>query len=99
MVKKQECAHYFRNRSPIMSQIAITNTPSPNGATAPTAGKRIVRLRVLRQDKPTGDPKANQRWEEFEVEWRPGMNVISCLMSIQRNPVTADGKATDAIVW
>src|SRR5258708_2846010 len=58
-----------------------------------------VRLRVQRQDRPTVHPNANQRWEEFEVEWRPGMNVIGCLMAVQRNPITADGKPTNAVVW
>src|SRR5215203_2130476 len=63
------------------------------------ADRRLVRLRVLRQDRPKGDAAMNQRWEEFEIKWRPGMNIIGCLMAIQRNPVTADGQATDAIVW
>lgn len=70
---------------------------SQNGATAPTNKK--IRLRVLRQDKPKDQADANKRWEEFEVEWRPAMNIISCLMAIQRNPVTVDGKSTDAVVW
>src|SRR3954471_128025 len=81
-----------------MSQMTYTNAGSTNGS-APAAVQQVIRLRVLRQDKPTGQPDANQRWEEFEVQWRPGMNVISCLMAIQRNPVTADGKPTNAVVW
>jgi len=60
---------------------------------------KAIRLTVLRQDKPKGDPNMNQRWEEFAIPWKPGMNIISCLMAIQRNPVTADGKPTDAVVW
>ncbi|HVG00457.1 MAG TPA: succinate dehydrogenase iron-sulfur subunit [Chloroflexia bacterium] len=60
---------------------------------------KTVRLRVLRQDKPSDQPDANRRWEEFDIPWRPSMNIISCLMAIQRNPVTADGKQTDAVVW
>src|SRR5688572_2273108 len=79
-----------------MSQVA--GIDGADGRVAP-AGRRTVRLRVLRQDKPKGEPDANQRWEEFEVEWRPGANVISCLMAVQRNPVTADGKPTNAVVW
>src|SRR5438132_11982032 len=80
-----------------MSQAVIMGASASNAALS--MGKRTVRLKVHRQDRPVGDPKANQRWEEFEVEWRAGMNVISCLMAIQRNPVTADGKPTNAIVW
>lgn len=76
-----------------MSQVMSTN-----GTAAQTANK-TVRLRILRQDLPSGDSNANQRWEDFDIEWRPGMNIISCLMAIQRNPVTADGKQTNAVVW
>ena len=54
-----------------------------------------VRLRVLRRDA----PDAASRWEEFEVPRVPSMNVISCLMEIQRRPMTADGRATTPIVW
>jgi succinate dehydrogenase / fumarate reductase iron-sulfur subunit len=50
--------------------------------------KKVIRLRVLRQDKPSDQPDANRRWEEFELPWRPSMNIISCLMAVQRNPVT-----------
>ena len=39
------------------------------------------------------------RWEEFHVERRPNANVISVLMQIQRNPVTADGKKTTPPAW
>ena len=39
------------------------------------------------------------RWEEFHVERRPNANVISVLMQIQRNPVTADGKVTSPPAW
>jgi succinate dehydrogenase / fumarate reductase iron-sulfur subunit len=54
-----------------------------------------VRIRVKRQDGPT----APVRWEEFAVPWEPYMNVLSALMGVQRNPVTADGKATTPVVW
>ncbi len=54
-----------------------------------------VRLRVLRQDA----PDASSRWEEFEVPRAPSMNVITCLMEIQRRPITADGRATTPVVW
>lgn len=57
-------------------------------------GKK-VHLKILRQEGPN-QPK---RWEEFEVEREPNMNVISCLQAIQRNPVTRDGKPTTPVVW
>ena len=37
--------------------------------------------------------------EEFEIPYRPNMNVISALMEIRRNPVTAKGKKTTPIAW
>lgn len=37
--------------------------------------------------------------EKFKVPYRHGMNVISILMEIQRNPVTADGKNTAPVSW
>ncbi|HET9496331.1 MAG TPA: succinate dehydrogenase iron-sulfur subunit [Chloroflexia bacterium] len=64
-----------------------------------TARRSDVRVRILRQDKPTGDPSANRRWEEFDIPWQPSLNIISVLMYIQRNPVTVEGKTTDAVVW
>ena len=53
-----------------------------------TENKKI-RLKVLRQDGP--EKSDSRRWEEFDVDWHPQMNVISALMEIQKNPVTADG--------
>jgi succinate dehydrogenase / fumarate reductase iron-sulfur subunit len=54
-----------------------------------------VRLRVKRQD----GPGQKAYWQDFEVPWRPHMNVISALMEIQKNPVTADGRKTTPVVW
>ncbi len=56
---------------------------------------QTIRLRVRRQDA----PDAEARWEEFSIPYVPNMNVISCLMEIQRNPVTADGRATTPVIW
>lgn len=56
-----------------------------------------VRLKVLRQDgRYETDSK---RWEEFDVPWVPQMNIISALQSVQKNPVTVDGKTVAPIVW
>lgn len=54
-----------------------------------------IELRVKRQDK----PGAPSRWEEFSLPYRPNMNVISCLMEIQRAPVTRQGAPTSPVVW
>ncbi len=61
------------------------------------AEKRIVKLKVLRQDGP--GQEATRRWEEFAIPWHPQMNVISALMEVQKNPVTGDGKSVAPVVW
>lgn len=65
--------------------------PAPEASS--TRGTIIVRIK--RQNSPDEAPY----WEEFEVEDEGGMNVISCLMAIQRKPVTRDGKKTTPVVW
>jgi len=59
------------------------------------ADKKPIIIKVRRQDTPQGKPY----WEEFELPWRAGMNVISCMMDIAANPVTRSGKATTPIVY
>lgn len=61
------------------------------------ADTKKVRLEILRQDGPS--EASTRRWERFEVPWQPQMNVISALMQIQRDPVTADGKKVAPVVW
>jgi succinate dehydrogenase / fumarate reductase iron-sulfur subunit len=56
---------------------------------------KTVLLKIKRQ----ASPAAESRWEEFELAWHPGMNVISSLMEIARNPVTRDGKPTSPITY
>lgn len=58
---------------------------------------RTVRLKIRRQDGP--ERSDTRRWEAFEVPWKPGMNVISALMEIRKNPVTTDGKKVAPVVW
>jgi succinate dehydrogenase / fumarate reductase iron-sulfur subunit len=59
-----------------------------------TAGKK-VKFIVTRQDSPESKPYT----EEFEIPYRPNMNVISALMEVQRNPVNANGGATTPVCW
>lgn len=49
------------------------------------AAPKNVKFIITRQDEPETSPYT----EEFELAYRPGMNVISALMEIQRNPVNA----------
>jgi len=56
---------------------------------------KSVRLNVKRQDT----PQSPSDWEEFELRWRPGMNVISALRDIAMNPVDRHGKPTIPITY
>lgn len=62
--------------------------------TSSSAGRTIT-FRIWRQESVDHEG----RFEEFKVPYVKGTNVIACLMEIQRNPVTADGKKTTPIVW
>src|ERR1700736_1009783 len=59
------------------------------------ANSKSVLIKIKRQANPTSKPY----WEEFELAHHPGMNVISSLMEIARNPVNREGKATTPITY
>lgn len=59
------------------------------------ANQKSVIIKIRRQD----NPNQPARWEEFELAYKPNMNIISCLMEIAANPVTRDGKATTPITY
>ena len=40
-----------------------------------------------------------QYWEEFELDLRPGENVISSLMEVRKNPVNRKGVKVEPIAW
>src|SRR5215210_401040 len=56
---------------------------------------RAVEIRIRRREK----PDSPQYWETFEIAYRPNLNIISCLMEIQKNPVTKEGSPTTPPVW
>ena len=56
---------------------------------------KTVHLKIKRQTSPDARPC----WEEFEVPYRAGMNIITALFDIQKNPVTRDGKPTTPVAW
>jgi succinate dehydrogenase / fumarate reductase iron-sulfur subunit len=56
---------------------------------------KTVRFIIKRQETPQSKPY----WEEFDLGWRPGMNVITGLMDIAMNPVDRLGKTTQPIVY
>lgn len=59
------------------------------------AQQKTVHFIIERQD----GPKGKSYVEEFEVAYRPALNVVAALMEIQKNPVTKDGKKTTPVVW
>ena len=59
------------------------------------ANKSKVTFKITRQDNPNSAPYQ----EEFEVPYRPNMNVISALMEIRRNPVNTKGQKTSPVTW
>lgn len=60
-----------------------------------TATSKTVKFVITRQDSPEEKPYV----EEFEIPYRPNMNVISGLMEIQRNPKKSDGSDTAPVCW
>ncbi|MCE9671302.1 succinate dehydrogenase iron-sulfur subunit [Myxococcus stipitatus] len=64
-------------------------------AQASAVSNQTITFRIWRQD----DPSKPGHYDEFKVPYRKGANVISCLMEIQRNPVTSDGKKVPPVVW
>ena len=40
-----------------------------------------------------------QYWEEFELPLKPGLNVISALMEVQKNPVNRKGERVTPVAW
>lgn len=56
---------------------------------------KSVVLRIKRR----ANPDSPHYWEEFEIPYRPSLNVILCLMDIRKNPVNRDGKPTTPVVW
>ena len=50
--------------------------------------KKTVKFIIERQDSPTSKPYT----QEFEIPYRPALNVVASLMEIQKNPVTTDAQ-------
>ena len=59
------------------------------------ADQKTFLVRVKRQ----ASPKEAPRWEEFELPWRPHMNIIIVLRDIAERPVTRDGQTTTPITY
>ncbi|TYP71290.1 succinate dehydrogenase iron-sulfur subunit [Paenibacillus methanolicus] len=60
-----------------------------------TTAQKSVKFIIERQDAPDKPSYT----EEFEIPYRPNMNVIGALMEIQRNPKKSDGSSTAPVCW
>ncbi|PCI77099.1 succinate dehydrogenase iron-sulfur subunit [Candidatus Aerophobetes bacterium] len=56
--------------------------------------KKTFTLKVFRSHSEEG-----QYWESFDLELTPGLNVISALMEVQKNPVNSAGVRVAPIAW
>lgn len=54
-----------------------------------------VRVRIKRQL----DAKSEPYWDEFEIPYRTGANVISLLMEVQRKPVNVNNQKVTPVAW
>ncbi|HEY9885772.1 MAG TPA: succinate dehydrogenase iron-sulfur subunit [Vampirovibrionales bacterium] len=52
--------------------------------------QKTVKFKIKRQLT----PQSEAYWEEFEMPWKPSLNVISLLMEQHTNPITTSGKDT-----
>lgn len=59
------------------------------------AEQKYIELRIKRQEA----PNKPSYWEDYKLPYRPNANIISCLMEIQRNPITAEGKRVTPVAW
>lgn len=57
--------------------------------------QKTIRFIITRQDTADSTPYD----EEFEIPYRPNLNVISALMEIRRNPVNVKGEKTTPVTW
>jgi len=57
--------------------------------------QQMIRLKIRRQD----GPNKTSYWENFEIPYKPEMNVVKCLMAIQQNPVNDRGEKTTPVIW
>lgn len=57
--------------------------------------EKYITFKIKRQDKPESAPY----WEEFQILYKPNMNVVSSLMEIRKNPVNASGQKVNPVVY
>ncbi len=70
-------------------------TATTTATSATSQPPRTIRLRIQRKDA----PDKPSYWQDFEVPYKPNLNVISCLQWIAEHPVTAEGRQVAPVVW
>ncbi len=61
----------------------------------PGMSGRKIRIKVRRQD----GPDKQGYWQDFEIPYAAGHNVLSVLMEVRKNPVDVTGQKVEPIVW
>jgi len=56
---------------------------------------QTVHLKIKRQD----GPDKPSYWQEFAVPYTPGMNILTCLDEISKNPTTIRGETVAPVAW
>ncbi len=59
------------------------------------ADTKIIRIRIKRQDT----PDSQSYHQDFELDYKPNLNVISCLQAIAARPVTVENEDVTPVVW
>jgi succinate dehydrogenase / fumarate reductase iron-sulfur subunit len=77
-----------------MDAVADLVTPGADDA-AHGGSRRVVRVRVLRQDVAGGE----SYFERFEVPYEPNMNVISVLQKVAAQARSQDGRRVAPVAW
>lgn len=72
-----------------------SSPPHAGDKGAAHSSPRKIRIRVRRQDGPEKLPY----WQDFEIPYVAGHNVLSALMEIRKNPVTITGEKVEPIIW
>ena len=57
--------------------------------------QKKIRVKIKRQL----NPEKSAFWEEYELPWKPGLNIISLLMSQNASPVTLEGKTSTPVTY
>ena len=56
---------------------------------------QYIKLKIKRRNS----PQEASYWQDFQIPYRPNMNIVSVLMEIRKNPVTTDGQKVNPVVW